>query len=320
MAVLGDRAVAGLLSALAEAPDFAAAASYLLTQLAEITTAPRALMLRIDTPQENLTLVGSTGADEQPAVSIPIGDLSSPLIISALSLAPARGDEPLPQRALASIVPWVSIPMSQPRFRGAPETMNAQRAGELISSPSVELLHIGEQRLGIAPAGIILLQGPLDQTMIEEATDFVALASPVVARLASLEEARDRADALTQQRERLTLMVDSLPDPVVITNAANDIIAQNYRAERLLHVRDDDSAGRRRAIELNNLLFTSFLSKAAMTGGHQSGQRELNLVDPDEGTDLLFEVLAARRTSSSGKCSVYAKAKSRFAASAIGST
>ena len=292
MAVLGDRAVAGLLSALAEAPDFAAAASYLLTQLAEITAAPRALMLRIDTPQENLTFAGSIGADEQPAVSIPIGDLSSPLIISALSLSSVRSDEPLPQRALASIVPWVSIPMSQPRFRGAPETMNAQRAEELIASPSVELLHIGQQRLGIAPAGIILLQGPLDQTVIEEATDFVALASPVIARLASLEEARDRADALTQQRERLTLMVDSLPDPVVITNAANDIIAQNYRAERLLHVRDDDSAGRRRAIELNNLLFTSFLSKAAMTGGQQAGPRELNLVDPDEGNDLLFEVLA----------------------------
>src|SRR6185503_10521305 len=46
------------------------------------------------------------------------------------------------------------------------------------------------------------------------------------------------------------------------------------------------------AIELNNLLFTSFLSKAAMTGGQQSGPRELNLVDPDEGNDLLFEVLA----------------------------
>jgi PAS domain S-box-containing protein len=291
MAVLGDRAVAGLLSALAEAPDFAAAVSFLLTQLAETTATTRAVMLRVDAAQENLTVIASAGIDLPDRVSIPIGDLSSPLIISALSLSPARGDEPLPQRALASLVPWVSIPMSQPRFRGAPETMNAQRGAELLSSPSVELLQIGEQRLGIAPAGVILLQGPLDQTVIEEAADFAALASPVLARLSSLEEARERAETLAQQRERLTLMVDSLPDPVVITNAANDIIAQNYRAERLLHVRDDDSAGRRRAIELNNLLFTSFLSKAAMTG-HQSGQRELNLVDPDEGTDLLFEVLA----------------------------
>ena len=86
MAVLGDRVVAGLLSALAEAPDFAAAASFLLTQLAEITAAPRALMLRIDGPQENLTVVATTGPDVPPSVNIPIGDLSSPLIISALSL------------------------------------------------------------------------------------------------------------------------------------------------------------------------------------------------------------------------------------------
>src|SRR5207248_6927153 len=43
---------------------------------------------------------------------------------------------------------------------------------------------------------------------------------------------------------------------------------------------------------INNLLFTSHLSKAAM-GSKESGagSRELNLVDPDEGTDLLFEVL-----------------------------
>jgi PAS domain S-box-containing protein len=87
-------------------------------------------------------------------------------------------------------------------------------------------------------------------------------------------------------------MVDSLPDPVVITNATNDIIAQNSRAERLLNGKEGDSAGRRRAIELNNLLFTSFLAKAVMTGGQSGGPRELNLVDPDEGNDLLFEVLA----------------------------
>jgi PAS domain S-box-containing protein len=107
-----------------------------------------------------------------------------------------------------------------------------------------------------------------------------------------LEDTRDLADRLSEQRERLTLMVDSLPDPVVITNAANDIVAQNHRADRLLHARDDDSPGRRRALELNNLLFTSFLSKAAMTGATQAGPRELNLVDPDEGNDLLFEVLS----------------------------
>jgi PAS domain S-box-containing protein len=44
-------------------------------------------------------------------------------------------------------------------------------------------------------------------------------------------------------------------------------------------------------VEINNLLFTSHLSKAAMGVSETAGSRELNLVDPDEGTDLLFEVL-----------------------------
>jgi PAS domain S-box-containing protein len=44
-------------------------------------------------------------------------------------------------------------------------------------------------------------------------------------------------------------------------------------------------------VEINNLLFTSHLSKTAITRGISAGGRELNMVDPDEGTDLLFEVL-----------------------------
>jgi PAS domain S-box-containing protein len=97
-------------------------------------------------------------------------------------------------------------------------------------------------------------------------------------------------ERLRQQRDRLTLMVDSLPDPVVITNASNDIISSNRQADYLLNARETDNPGRRRAIELNNLLFTSYLAKAMM-GGSVGGARELNLVDPDEGSDLLFEVL-----------------------------
>ena len=61
MAVLGDRAVAGLLSALAEAPDYPGAASFLLTQLVDLTGSARACLLRLDSAQENLTLVAASG-------------------------------------------------------------------------------------------------------------------------------------------------------------------------------------------------------------------------------------------------------------------
>lgn len=98
----------------------------------------------------------------------------------------------------------------------------------------------------------------------------------------------DRPD---QQRGLLTSIVNSLPDPIVIINAEHDIVVQNRRAEHLLSVGDKDSEGRRRAVESNNLLFTSHLSKTAMGATETAGSRELNLVDPDEGTNLLFEVL-----------------------------
>jgi PAS domain S-box-containing protein len=182
--------------------------------------------------------------------------------------------------------------MSQPRYRGAPGAMSPERAAELVGSRTIAVLPTPERRLGVAPAGVVLLDNPDDAAAIDEAGEILGLASPLMGRLATLEDGRENTERLSQQRERLTLMVDSLPDPVVITNATNDIIAHNHRADRLLHVRDNDSAGRRRAIELNNLLFTSFLSKVAMMGGAQGGSRELNLVDPDEGNDLLFEVLA----------------------------
>ena len=293
MAVGGDRALASLLSALAEAPDFSAAASFLLTQIAEITGAARSLMLRFDASQESLNAVATLGFSAGvPSLAVPVTEMASPLVTSALALVPVRGEgATLGPRALSSLRNWITLPMGQPRTRGAIEMMSAQRAAELLASPTMSLLAPLERRLGMAPAGVIVVEGPVSDEALDEALDVVAFASPLIARLASLEQARERAESLAQQRERLTLMVDSLPDPVVITNAANDIVAQNHRAGRLLRSRDDDSPGRRRALELNNLLFTSFLSKAAMSGGASAGGRELNLVDPDEGHDLLFEVL-----------------------------
>ena len=188
-------------------------------------------------------------------------------MLSCLALTPVRGSSPLGSRALAPLKSWIAIPMTRPPFRGAPEAIPPQRAAQFFTKLRLTALPAGERRLGAVPAGVVLLEGPIDDTHLADAIEIVALASPVVARLASLEHANSIADTLTQQRERLQLMVDSLPDPVVITNAANDIIAQNQRADRLLHGHDGDSPARRRAIELNNLLFLSFLSKAAMAGG-----------------------------------------------------
>jgi len=290
MAITGDRQAASLLSALAGAPDSAAASSFLANQIAELSGADRVVILRLDAAQETLVTVASNDLPAPPIAAVSIADLSNPLVISALAVNPISGQRPLPA-PFDGFAPWTALPMTQPRTRNAPSIISARRATDLMSPMD---LTIGghTERVGAAPGGVAVLDKALPPDLFEELAELVQLASPMIVRLAALEEAWSSVDRLAQQSERFRIMVNSLPDPVVITTAANDIIVQNHRAERLLAVREEDSPGRRRAIELNNLLFTSFLAKAVMGGSQQAGPRELNLVDPDEGNDLLFEVIA----------------------------
>jgi PAS domain S-box-containing protein len=102
----------------------------------------------------------------------------------------------------------------------------------------------------------------------------------------------DRAGRFGRQRDMLTAVLNTLPDPVLITNSRNEIVLTNNRAESLLTPASSDSEGRRRAVQVNNLLLTSFLTQHVMSGPER-GRRELNLVDAEEGSDLLFEVIAA---------------------------
>ncbi|HSJ23378.1 MAG TPA: ATP-binding protein [Longimicrobiales bacterium] len=114
---------------------------------------------------------------------------------------------------------------------------------------------------------------------------------PALARVAQLEALSGRSERFARQRELLTTIINSLPDPVLLTNAGNDIILANRRAEELFNASSADSEGRRRAIQINNLLFSSFLTQSTIEQGPPVA-RELNLVDTFEGSDLLFEVLS----------------------------
>jgi PAS domain S-box-containing protein len=286
-----DREIAALLSALAEAPDFTAALSFLLAQLAEIVGARRAYALILDDEGE-LRPAAQTGfVPEEPGPRAQsTADVDHPLGVSALSLLPVVGSE-YDARHGTPFSPWLAVPLPRPHYRGALKPLPEVQARErLAGSTSAQLASVGPRRPVSTPGGLVVLEVLPDTTLLQLTAEIAFLAGPVVMRLEELDDALKDNERLRQQRDRLTLMVDSLPDPVVITNATNDIISSNRQADYLLNARETDNPGRRRAIELNNLLFTSFLAKAMM-GGSQGGARELNLVDPDEGSDLLFEVL-----------------------------
>jgi PAS domain S-box-containing protein len=181
--------------------------------------------------------------------------------------------------------------MPRPHYRGAPAIWSDSYAEQVLAPVNARLVPLENRRFSSAPGGVVILDTLLPEPLLQDIASLVMFAGPVLFRVAAHIEAEQGFDRATQERSRFQQMVDSLPDPVVITDASNDIVVQNKRAEHLLSVTESDSPGRRRAVEVNNLLFSSFLSRAVIAGTPTGGPRELNLVDPDEGHDLLFEVL-----------------------------
>jgi len=267
----------------------------MIAQFADILGARRAVAITLDSPPRRFLGTASVGFEGEPVppIVIPVEDLSNPIVVSALSLHAVSCDGITPTAGFP-FSEWTAIPFPQPQYRGAPQLLSEAEL-DLVQLEGCEVRRRSvldrRRRLGHAPGGVVLIEASVDDDMLGAVMHAASLAGPVLSRMSAVEEFRLSTTRLDQQREMLTAIVNSLPDPIVIINKSHDIVVQNKRAEHLLSAGDNDSEGRRRAVEINNLLFTSHLSKAAMAAGETAGGRELNLVDPDEGTDLLFEVL-----------------------------
>jgi PAS domain S-box-containing protein len=116
-------------------------------------------------------------------------------------------------------------------------------------------------------------------------------AGVVVAVSTGLERMERSIARLRRERQWVESIMKSVADPIVLTNLDNEILLQNRRAEELFSGSDDASEGKRRALKMNDLLFSAYLSSATVSSTDAVG-RDLTLVDPIEGSDLHFEVLS----------------------------
>jgi PAS domain S-box-containing protein len=286
-----EYACLALLSALAEAPDFAAAATFLLNHVLGATGTGRACLFRFDGGEQHLVLTAQAGFTVLPT-ELSIAQRAHPWMVATRALTPVVGAAAPGSRSMQIPVDgWTALPMPRPHYRGAPAIWPNSYAAEVLAPHGARLVPLENRALSAAPGGVIIVDSMLPEGAVRDIAPIVMFAGPVLFRVAAHLDAERGFDSVSQERSRFRQMVDSLPDPVVITDASNDIVLQNKRAEHLLFLTDEDSPGRRRAVEVNNLLFSSFLSRATIAGTPTSGPRELNLVDPDEGHDLLFEVL-----------------------------
>lgn len=137
------------------------------------------------------------------------------------------------------------------------------------------------------PVGLLLI-GTDQPTLDPDILWFAEILGEKLTRLRGRTVQSDRG--LDRERQLLYNIINAVTDPILLTNASGKLIIGNRHAEHLFAAREDESEGRRRAVALNNMFFSSALASRAMD---QTGTtaRELVLVDPDDGSDLLFEFL-----------------------------
>src|SRR2546423_4684053 len=213
------------------------------------------------------------------SIEIPLGEAESPMVIALREGVPVRVDD---TSRLDEDLLGLLLEME-------------------ISSCAVVPLRSSSEQFGLAtwqgrdvPAvGVVILSK--DETIsdadIERLMPFGTQAGTALVRASDVERLKDSSEQHAVEKEWLFWMVNGFADPVILTDADNAIILQNLRAETLFKSNPDDSEGKRRAIWMNNFLFTANLS-TSMLEQNAAGRstRDLTLVDPIEGTELLFEM------------------------------
>jgi PAS domain S-box-containing protein len=143
------------------------------------------------------------------------------------------------------------------------------------------------------PRAVVLLarKEGVREADLERLLPFARQASAALSREQDVQVLRRASESHAVEKEWLWWMVNSVADPVLVTDAQNDILHLNRRAEHLFRSSDEESAGKRRAVWMNNFLFTAALSGWNLDTASRTTNREVTLVDPVEGTELIYEVI-----------------------------
>ncbi|AGC43006.1 sensory box histidine kinase [Myxococcus stipitatus DSM 14675] len=149
-------------------------------------------------------------------------------------------------------------------------------------------------REGASPVGLLLIwvNGP---TLPSEVAWVAAHAGPYLAKQVTSGPLGLGGGALFRH------IIDAVTDPVLLTDLDGRLRLANARAESLLVASPDASDGRKRAVHLNQRVFTTAVASTARGPVPGVSWREIPLVDPSEGLDLLFELVGTRVYAPDGR-------------------
>jgi signal transduction histidine kinase len=215
------------------------------------------------------------------SIEVPLAEIDNPLVITLREGLPMRVDDTRTARLRPDTLRLL-LEMEFSSFAVLPLQSSSEQFG-LASWQGRDVPAVG--------VAILSKNEAITDFDLERLMPFAAQAGTALVRASDVERLRDSSEQYAVEKEWLHWMINGFADPVVLTDANNDIILQNLRAETLFKSSPVDSEGKRRAIWMNNFLFTANLSTSVLeqnTAGRST--RDLTLVDPIEGTELLFEM------------------------------
>jgi signal transduction histidine kinase len=133
-------------------------------------------------------------------------------------------------------------------------------------------------------------RGPTENQLLQF-RNLVDRANRHLSRLFKVEHYYNRMREMETTIVRMSTVMESMADPVILTDNQHRVVIQNRAAERFFRVPEGVSEGGRRAVEFNNLLFSAALSSMIVSASDSS--RDLTLVDVMEGEEVLFEAVCA---------------------------
>jgi nitrogen-specific signal transduction histidine kinase len=180
--------------------------------------------------------------------------------------------------------------LALPLFGGQRLSKNLNR--NLARSPRMADKHWGPEP--VTCLGVLYIGAKRDEVeddAFEFLTRFADRVGQTVSSALHYERLTEVISKLQRERQWVESVMKSVADPIVLTNLDNEILLQNRRAEELFSGSKNANEGKRRALEMNDLLFSAYLSSAAFSASNFV-QRDITLVDPIEGSDLHYEVIS----------------------------
>ena len=142
------------------------------------------------------------------------------------------------------------------------------------------------------------VQKNVPESQLRQFRNLVERANRYLARLFKVEHYYNRMRDMDVTISRMRTVMQSMADPVILTDNQHRVIIQNKAAERFFRVPEGVSEGGKRAVEFNNLLFSAALSSMVVSASDASC--DFTLVDVMEGEEVLFEAVCAPTVTRDG--------------------